>query len=67
MENFLYNTILPKNIRPKIAMRWSGIMAMGSEKKPIVKKINDQIIIAVRMNGMGVAIAPIIGEEVAEM
>ena len=67
LENFLYNTILPKNIRPKIAMRWSGIMAMGSEKKPIVKKINDQIIIAVRMNGMGVAIAPIIGEEVAEM
>ncbi|MCX8481225.1 MAG: FAD-dependent oxidoreductase [Sediminibacterium sp.] len=67
LENFLYNTILPKNIHPKITMRWSGIMAMGAEKTPIVKKINDQIIVAVRMNGMGVAIAPIIGEEVAEL
>ena len=67
LEDFLYNTLLPKSIKPKIEMRWSGIMAMGNEKTPIIKKMNDRILIAVRMNGMGVAIAPIIAEEITNM
>jgi hypothetical protein len=42
-------------------------MAIGKEKKPIVKKINDRVFCAVRMSGMGVALAPQVGKMVAEI
>lgn len=66
LENFLKTVILP-NQDFKIAHRWSGIMAMGKEKSPIVEKVSDRQILAVRLSGMGVALAPKIGELVAEM
>ena len=40
-------------------------MAIGKEKKPIVQKISDRLFCAVRMSGMGVALAPQIGKKVA--
>lgn len=66
LENFLKNVILP-NQNLKIEMRWSGIMAMGNEKSPIVKQISERQFAAVRLSGMGVALAPKIGEIIAEM
>lgn len=66
LEKFLKETILP-NQEFKISHRWSGIMAMGAEKSPIVQKISIRQIAAVRLSGMGVALAPKIGEMVAEM
>jgi glycine/D-amino acid oxidase-like deaminating enzyme len=42
-------------------------MAMGSEKSPILRQLNDQVFCAVRMSGMGVALAPVIGEKVAAL
>lgn len=66
LEKFLKEVILP-NQDFKIAHRWSGIMAMGPEKSPIVQKISSRQIAAVRLSGMGVALAPKIGEMVAEM
>lgn len=44
------------NGAPKVEMEWSGIMAFGADKRPIVKKINPNLSIAVRLGGMGVAI-----------
>lgn len=67
LENFLKNVILPNEKNIKIAHRWSGIMAMGKEKSPIVEKISERQILAVRLSGMGVALAPKIGEIVCEM
>ena len=66
LEKFLKEVILP-NQEFKISQRWSGIMAMGNEKSPILKKISNRQIAAVRLSGMGVALAPKIGELVAEM
>lgn len=66
LENFLKAVILP-NQEVEIAMRWSGIMAMGSEKTPIVKQISNRQFCAVRLSGMGVALAPKIGDIIAEM
>lgn len=66
LENFLKEVILPDQ-EFKIAHRWSGIMAMGSEKTPIVKKLSDRQFCAVRLSGMGVALAPKIGEILAGM
>ena len=42
-------------------------MGMGSEKMPILRQINDQVFCAVRMSGMGVALAPVMGEKIAEL
>ena len=66
LERFLRETVLPGR-HYTIEHRWSGIMGMGGEKMPILKAVNDHIFCAVRMSGMGVALAPIIGEKVAEM
>ena len=66
LENFLKTVILP-NQEFKISNRWSGIMAMGNEKSPIVEKISERQIAAVRLSGMGVALAPKIGELVCLM
>jgi gamma-glutamylputrescine oxidase len=66
LEHFLSTYILP-NKEYAITDRWSGIMGMGTEKMPIVKEIAPHVYCAVRMSGMGVALAPIIGEQVAEM
>lgn len=66
LENFLKEVILPHKDF-KIALRWSGIMAMGEEKSPIVKQFSERQFCAVRLSGMGVALAPKIGEMVAEM
>ncbi|WP_374442589.1 NAD(P)/FAD-dependent oxidoreductase [Epilithonimonas sp.] len=66
LEQFLKEVILP-NQDFKIAMRWSGIMAMGTEKTPIVKQISERQFCAVRLSGMGVALAPKIGEIMSEL
>lgn len=66
LENFLQEVILPDQDF-KIALRWSGIMAMGSEKSPVVKQLSERQFCGVRLSGMGVALAPKIGELLAEM
>jgi glycine/D-amino acid oxidase-like deaminating enzyme len=68
LESYLDNVILP-NYKGQyiIENRWSGIMGMGGEKMPIVKESMPNVFCAVRMSGMGVALAPVVGQQVAEM
>jgi gamma-glutamylputrescine oxidase len=66
LEQFLEKYILPSTPF-SISDRWSGIMAMGTEKLPIVKEIEPNIFCSVRMSGMGVALTPVTGETVAKM
>lgn len=66
LEHFLSHYILPGK-EYAITDRWSGIMGMGSEKMPILQELSPNIFCAVRMSGMGVALAPIVGEKVATM
>ena len=66
LERFLSTHILPGK-EYAITDRWSGIMGMGTEKMPIVKEVAPHVYCAVRLSGMGVALAPIIGEQVADM
>jgi len=61
LEGILKSTILP-NESYTIDQRWSGTMGVGKVKKPIIKRISENIICGVRMGGMGVAI----GSKVAE-
>jgi glycine/D-amino acid oxidase-like deaminating enzyme len=46
---------------------WSGIMGLGERKVPILQKISPNLVVAVRMGGMGVAIGTLVGEEAAEL
>jgi gamma-glutamylputrescine oxidase len=62
----LDEVILP-DTNYKIHHEWTGIMAFGETKEPIVKKHSDRISVGVRMGGMGVAIGSMIGEQLAEM
>jgi gamma-glutamylputrescine oxidase len=66
LETLMSTMILPGQDYT-IDMRWSGIMGLGSEKSPIIKKTGDHIYCAVRLGGMGVAIGTLVGSEVAEL
>jgi len=48
-------------------MEWTGIMAFGPKKSPIIQAIGKKTAVAVRMGGMGVALGWQVGKEVAEV
>ena len=66
LEDFLSRFILPEQ-EFLITDRWSGIMGMGPEKMPIMQKVSENVFCAVRLGGMGVALAPVVGEKMAYM
>ncbi|WNM19453.1 NAD(P)/FAD-dependent oxidoreductase [Flavobacterium capsici] len=66
LEELLKEVILP-DTEFKIAHRWSGIMGIGSSKKPIVEQLSEHVYCGVRLGGMGVAIGSLIGQELAEL
>ena len=66
LQEHLRTWILP-GIPFEIDLQWSGIMAFGSDKKPIIKRVNENLIVGVRMNGMGVAIGSEVGRIISEM
>ncbi|WP_375238448.1 NAD(P)/FAD-dependent oxidoreductase [Aurantibacter sp.] len=66
LEELLKTTILPK-VDFEIDLRWSGIMGVGSQKKPIVKQISNNVFCGVRLGGMGIAIGSLVGKELADL
>jgi len=66
LEQKLKEIILP-NISFEVDKRWSGIMAFGPNKKPIIKQLNSRVFAAVRLGGMGVAIGSKVGETIANL
>jgi gamma-glutamylputrescine oxidase len=61
--DLLHTVILPgQQVQPD--MWWTGILGLGPVKRPIVEKVSDNVAVAVRLSGMGVAIgAELIGAE----
>ncbi|RAJ87749.1 glycine/D-amino acid oxidase-like deaminating enzyme [Chitinophaga dinghuensis] len=66
LENILRKIILP-NHPFTIADRWTGIMAFGKTKQPIIRHHSPNIILGVRMGGMGVAIGSKVGAQLADL
>lgn len=66
LKKMLSDMIVPQE-KYTIENTWSGIMAFGAEKSPIVKKLAPNIYCAVRLGGMGVAIGSLVGKEAADM
>lgn len=67
LERFLTTVILPGKPLPTITHRWAGIMAMGKDKFPVVEQLSDRSFCALRMSGMGLALAPTVGKNIAAM
>jgi glycine/D-amino acid oxidase-like deaminating enzyme len=61
LQQLLKTIILPE-VNFEIEQRWCGIMGVGNEKKPIIKRISPNVVCAVRMGGMGVAIGSLVGK-----
>lgn len=66
LQNLLKEVILP-NTPHEIDYTWAGIMGVGQTKDTIVKHYSNNIVCAVRMGGMGVAIGTLIGQEAADL
>lgn len=66
LEQLLNDVILPKK-KVKIDYRWSGIMGFGDKLEPIAKRVEADIYLAARCNGMGVALGSLTGQEIADM
>ncbi|SDL61210.1 NAD(P)/FAD-dependent oxidoreductase [Kriegella aquimaris] len=66
LEKLLTEVILP-DTHFEIERRWSGIMGVGQEKKPIVQQLSDSVYCGVRLGGMGVAIGSLVGKELADL
>ncbi len=68
LEELLRKVILPEK-QVKIERRWAGTMAFGSnnEKDPIVKELETNLFVGARLGGMGVAMAPMLAEKIANI
>ncbi|QBA65290.1 NAD(P)/FAD-dependent oxidoreductase [Muriicola soli] len=66
LERLLHEVILPETSF-EIDRRWSGIMGVGSKKKPIVKRQSDRVFYGVRLGGMGIAIGSSVGRDLAQL
>ena len=66
LKELLKTSILPDS-EFEIEQSWSGIMGVGSQKKPIVKELSKNVYCGVRLGGMGIAIGSLVGTEIAEI
>ena len=64
LEELMRTTIIP-NQNFKIEYSWSGIMGVGDTKSPILKMLNKNTAIGVRLGGMGVALGSQVGKSLA--
>lgn len=66
LEDQLQRIILPGR-HIEIGQRWSGIMAFGPDKRPLIAKYSDRLYAGVRMGGMGIAIGSEVGARLAAL
>lgn len=66
LESMLKDMILPETPF-EIEQRWSGIMGMGVQKRPIIQQLSNHTFCGIRLGGMGIAIGSIVGKELAEL
>ncbi len=66
LERLLRDIILP-NTPFEVDRRWSGIMGVGDQKRPIIKQVSDNVFCGVRLGGMGIAIGSLVGKDLANL
>jgi gamma-glutamylputrescine oxidase len=66
LAQLLKTVILPG--RPvEIEGWWSGILGLGPQKKPIIERVSPNVVVSVRLSGMGVAIGTLVGQQGADL
>lgn len=66
LERLLKDVILPD--QPfEIEQNWSGIMGFSADKQPIIRRVSSKVCIGFACNGMGVSLASVVGEDVADL
>lgn len=66
LDFFLEEMILP-DVNYEVEHRWSGIMAFNQQKTPLVKRVSPHIVVGARLNGMGVALASKIADDLCDL
>jgi glycine/D-amino acid oxidase-like deaminating enzyme len=66
LETLLKQVILP-GLDIQVEHRWSGIMGVGPQKKPLLEQLSPNVTCGVRLGGMGVALGSQVGYELAEL
>ncbi len=51
----------------EIEHRWSGVMGFSANKKPVLKKIDENVFMGMACNGMGVALIPLLSEDLCKL
>ncbi len=46
---------------------WSGLLGIGDKKFPIIRRVSDNVVVGVRLGGMGIAIGSLLGEQGADL
>lgn len=66
LEQLLTHTILPGRT-VHIEQRWAGLMGFSRDKKPIVRRISERVVVGFGCNGMGVALSPLVARQAAAL
>ena len=66
LNRLLKEVVLP-GYQFEIDKRWSGIMGVGAQKKPIINQFTNNVFVGARMGGMGVAIGCSVGKKLSEI
>ena len=65
-RQMIQDIILPDQT-VEIDQQWTGIMAFGPDKLPLIKVLSPHMVMGVRLGGMGVAIGSVLGQRLASM
>lgn len=58
-------SLIAPGVPVEVDYMWSGVMAFGSSKQPVIKRIDDHLVAGIRLGGMGVAIGARVGQDLA--
>lgn len=64
---YILETQIAPQLGAQIERSWSGIMGVGSVKKPIVRQLSEDTFCGIRLGGMGIAIGSLVGHELARL
>lgn len=66
LDEILRTVILP-DTEYEIDYHWAGIMGVGDKKEPIIKEVDKNVVCAIRLGGMGVALGTGVGKSAANL
>ena len=66
LKQELREMIIP-GIDFEVDQEWSGIMAFGANKQPLLYQHSEHVYVGVRLGGMGVAIGSILGQDLSQL